>query len=117
MRVTDAIGDWFAARGIEHYFGYSGAAALPILDGLVGHPEIEAIQPKHESHVPIPSQRERVHLLTPTLSRSERENQARRGADRCAGWRRRRSAGPHNADESLADAVELRAKNLRAEFE
>jgi acetolactate synthase I/II/III large subunit len=50
MRVTDAIGDWFAARGITHYFGYSGAAALPILDGLVGHPEIEAIQPKHESH-------------------------------------------------------------------
>src|SRR3984885_4545270 len=50
MRVTDAIGDWFAARGIEHYFGYSGAAALPILDGLVSHPEIEAIQPKHESH-------------------------------------------------------------------
>jgi acetolactate synthase-1/2/3 large subunit len=50
MRVTDAIGDWFAARGIEHYFGYSGAAALPILDGLVGHPEIEPVQPKHESH-------------------------------------------------------------------
>ncbi len=50
MRVTDAIGDWFAARGVEHYFGYSGAAALPILDGLVSHPEIEAIQPKHESH-------------------------------------------------------------------
>jgi acetolactate synthase I/II/III large subunit len=50
MRVTDAIADWFAARGIQHYFGYSGAAALPILDGLVGHPEIEGIQPKHESH-------------------------------------------------------------------
>ena len=50
MRVTDAIGDWFAARGIRHYFGYSGAAALPVLDGLVGHPEIEGIQPKHESH-------------------------------------------------------------------
>ena len=50
MRVTDAIGDWFAARGIRHYFGYSGAAALPVLDGLVSHPEIEGIQPKHESH-------------------------------------------------------------------
>ncbi len=50
MRVTDAIADWFAARGIQHYFGYSGAAALPILDGLVSHPEIEGIQPKHESH-------------------------------------------------------------------
>jgi acetolactate synthase-1/2/3 large subunit len=50
MRVTDAIGDWFAAREIRHYFGYSGAAALPILDGLINHPEIEGIQPKHESH-------------------------------------------------------------------
>lgn len=50
MRVTDAIGDWFAARGIQHYFGYAGAAALPLLDGLAGHPEIEGIQPKHESH-------------------------------------------------------------------
>ena len=28
MRVTDAIADWFAARGIRHYFGYAGAAAL-----------------------------------------------------------------------------------------
>ena len=50
MRVTDAIGDWFAARGIEHYFGYAGAAVLPLLDGLAAHPEIEGIQPKHESH-------------------------------------------------------------------
>ena len=50
MRVSDAIGDWFAARGIQHYFGYSGAAVLPLLDGLVGHPEIQGIQPKHESH-------------------------------------------------------------------
>lgn len=50
MRVTDAIGDWFAARGIQHYFGYAGAAALPLLDGLSGHPEIVGIQPKHESH-------------------------------------------------------------------
>ncbi|HEY5061644.1 MAG TPA: thiamine pyrophosphate-binding protein, partial [Gemmatimonadaceae bacterium] len=50
MRVTDAIGDWFAARGIQHYFGYAGAAALPLLDGLAGHPEIVGIQPKHESH-------------------------------------------------------------------
>jgi acetolactate synthase I/II/III large subunit len=50
MRVTDAIGDWFAARGFEHYFGYAGAAALPLLDGLANHPEIVGIQPKHESH-------------------------------------------------------------------
>jgi acetolactate synthase I/II/III large subunit len=50
MRVTDAIGDWFAARGIQHYFGYAGSAALAMLDGLVEHPEIEGIQPKHESH-------------------------------------------------------------------
>src|SRR5579872_1202725 len=50
MRVTDAIGDWFAERGFQHYFGYAGAAALPLLDGLAGHPEIVGIQPKHESH-------------------------------------------------------------------
>ena len=50
MRVTDAIADWFAAQGIRHYFGYAGSAALALLDGLVGHPEIEGIQPKHESH-------------------------------------------------------------------
>jgi acetolactate synthase I/II/III large subunit len=50
MRVTDAIGDWFAARGIRHYFGYCGATAIPLLDGLVPHPEIVGIQPKHESH-------------------------------------------------------------------
>ncbi len=50
MRVTDVIADWFAAQGIRHYFGYAGSAALALLDGLVGHPEIEGIQPKHESH-------------------------------------------------------------------
>jgi acetolactate synthase I/II/III large subunit len=50
MRVTDAIGHWFAERGFQHYFGYAGAAALPLLDGLAGHPEIVGIQPKHESH-------------------------------------------------------------------
>lgn len=50
MRVSDAIADWFAARGIRHYFGYSGAAVLPLLDGLAGRPEIEPLQPKHESH-------------------------------------------------------------------
>lgn len=50
MRVTDAIADWFAARGIRHYFGYAGSAALALLDGLMNHPEIEGIQPKHESH-------------------------------------------------------------------
>jgi acetolactate synthase-1/2/3 large subunit len=50
MRVTDAIGDWFAARGIRHYFGYCGATAIPLLDGLVPHPEIVGIQPMHESH-------------------------------------------------------------------
>jgi acetolactate synthase I/II/III large subunit len=50
MRVTDAVADWFAARGIRHYFGYAGSAALVMLDGLLNHPEIEGIQPKHESH-------------------------------------------------------------------
>src|ERR1700753_1556344 len=50
MRVTDAIADWCADRGIRHYFGYAGSAALALLDGLVDHPEIEGIQPKHESH-------------------------------------------------------------------
>lgn len=50
MRVVDAVAEWFETVGIERYFGYAGGAIWPLLDGLVGKPDIVGIQAKHESH-------------------------------------------------------------------
>jgi acetolactate synthase-1/2/3 large subunit len=50
MRVVDAIADWFAEVGVEHYFGYAGGAIWPFMDALIDHPEMEGVQTKHEEH-------------------------------------------------------------------
>jgi acetolactate synthase-1/2/3 large subunit len=50
MRVVDAVAQWFEAAGIQHYFGYAGGAIWPLMDGLVGVPQIKGYQAKNEAH-------------------------------------------------------------------
>lgn len=50
MRMVDALGDWFEAAGVTHYYGYCGGAVWPLLDGLVDRHGLHGVQAKHESH-------------------------------------------------------------------
>jgi acetolactate synthase I/II/III large subunit len=50
MRVVDAVARWFETAGIQAYFGYAGGAIWPLMDGLVGVPQVKGYQAKNEGH-------------------------------------------------------------------
>jgi acetolactate synthase-1/2/3 large subunit len=50
MRVVDAVAQWFETAGVKDYFGYAGGAIWPLMDGLIGVPDIKGYQAKNEGH-------------------------------------------------------------------